>query len=86
MIGKEEWITDPDYATPNARLPRLKEVFATVEAWTMTKTKFEAMDGAQRARHSLRPDPVDGGAGRTNRRCARPAPSSRWTIRSAAST
>jgi formyl-CoA transferase len=44
VIGKEDWITDPDYATPNARLPRLKQVFATVEAWTMTKTKFEAMD------------------------------------------
>jgi formyl-CoA transferase len=43
VIGKEAWITDPDYATPNARLPRLREVFATVEAWTMTKTKFEAM-------------------------------------------
>ena len=44
MIGKEEWITDPDYATPNARLPRLKHIFDTVEKWTMTKTKFEAMD------------------------------------------
>src|SRR5271169_1073778 len=44
VIGKETWITDPDYATPAARLPRLKEVFATVEAWTSTKTKFEAMD------------------------------------------
>jgi formyl-CoA transferase len=44
VIGKEDWITNPDYATPDARLPRLKEVFATVEAWTLTKTKFEAMD------------------------------------------
>jgi formyl-CoA transferase len=44
VIGKEEWITDPDYATPNARLPRLKHVFDTVEQWTMTKTKFEAME------------------------------------------
>jgi formyl-CoA transferase len=43
VIGKESWITDPDYATPNARLPRLKEIFATIEQWTMTKTKFEAM-------------------------------------------
>ena len=43
VIGKESWITDPDYATPNARLPRLKEVFAAIEAWTETKTKFEAM-------------------------------------------
>jgi formyl-CoA transferase len=44
MIGKEQWLTDPDYATPEARLPRLKEVFAAVEEWTVTKTKFEAMD------------------------------------------
>jgi formyl-CoA transferase len=44
VIGKSEWITDPGYATPEARLPRLKEVFDTVEAWTKTKTKFEAMD------------------------------------------
>jgi formyl-CoA transferase len=44
VIGKEEWITHPDYATPAARLPRLKHVFDTIEAWTMTKTKFEAMD------------------------------------------
>jgi formyl-CoA transferase len=43
VIGKEQWITDPDYATPNARLPRLKEIFATIEQWTMTQTKFEAM-------------------------------------------
>ena len=44
VIGREDWITDPDYATPAARLPRLKAIFATVEQWTMTKTKFEAMD------------------------------------------
>ncbi len=30
VIGKEQWITDPDYATPDARLPRLKEVFAAM--------------------------------------------------------
>jgi len=44
VIGRPEWKTDPDYATPNARLPRLKHIFATIEQWTMTKTKFEAMD------------------------------------------
>jgi len=42
-IGKPEWITDPDYAKPEARLPRLKQIFDTIEQWTMTKTKFEAM-------------------------------------------
>jgi formyl-CoA transferase len=44
VIGREGWITDPDYATPGARLPRLKSIFATIEEWTMTMTKFEAMD------------------------------------------
>jgi formyl-CoA transferase len=44
VIGQESWVTDPDYATPAARLPRLKEVFSAVEAWTTTKTKFEAME------------------------------------------
>ncbi|MDB6158044.1 MAG: formyl-CoA transferase [Gammaproteobacteria bacterium] len=44
VIGKEDWITNPDYATPSARLPRLKQVFEAIEQWTMTKTKFEAMD------------------------------------------
>jgi len=43
VIGKEEWITDLQFATPEARLPRLTQVFATVEAWTVTKNKFEAM-------------------------------------------
>jgi formyl-CoA transferase len=44
VIGKEEWITHPDYAKPAARLPRLKEIFDMIEKWTMTKDKFEAME------------------------------------------
>jgi formyl-CoA transferase len=44
LIGKPEWKTEPDYATPPARLPRLKHIFATIEAWTMTMTKFEVME------------------------------------------
>ena len=44
LIGKPEWKTDPDYAKPPARLPRLKHIFSTIEQWTMTKTKFEVMD------------------------------------------
>jgi formyl-CoA transferase len=44
LIGKPEWKTDPDYATPPARLPRLKAIFATIEEWTKTKTKFEVME------------------------------------------
>lgn len=44
VIGKPEWKDDPDYATPKARLPRLNHIFATIEEWTMTKTKFEVME------------------------------------------
>jgi formyl-CoA transferase len=44
VIGKPEWKTDPDYATPKARLPRLKHVFNTIEEWTMTKDKFDVME------------------------------------------
>jgi formyl-CoA transferase len=44
LIGKPDWKTDPDYATPPARLPRLRHIFDTIEQWTMTKTKFEVME------------------------------------------
>jgi formyl-CoA transferase len=44
VIGRPEWKTDPDYATPNARLPRLRRIFDTIEEWTKTKTKFEVME------------------------------------------
>ena len=44
VIGREEWLTDPRYATPKARLSHLMEIFGIIEQWTMTKTKFEAME------------------------------------------
>jgi len=44
VIGQPGWKTHPDYAKPPARLSRLNEIFARIEQWTMTKTKFEAMD------------------------------------------
>ena len=44
VIEKPEWITDPNYATPEARLPHLKDIFAGIEEWTMQHTKFEAME------------------------------------------
>jgi formyl-CoA transferase len=43
VIGRPEWLTDPRFATPKARLPHLMEIFGEIERWTMTKTKFEAM-------------------------------------------
>ncbi|OTP65991.1 formyl-CoA transferase [Caballeronia sordidicola] len=44
VVGKPEWIDHPDFSTAAARLPHLKDIFAEIEQWTMTKTKFEAMD------------------------------------------
>jgi formyl-CoA transferase len=43
LCGREELITDPGYATPQARLPKIPECFSIIEKWTMTKTKFEVM-------------------------------------------
>jgi formyl-CoA transferase len=44
IIGEPGWKTDPNFAKPSARLPRLNKIFGRIEQWTMTKTKFEAMD------------------------------------------
>ncbi|MDX2287690.1 MAG: formyl-CoA transferase [Hyphomicrobiaceae bacterium] len=44
VIGEPEWKTKPGYAKPHERLDKLNEIFARIEAWTMTKTKFEVMD------------------------------------------
>jgi formyl-CoA transferase len=43
VIGKPDWITDPGYAKPAARLDKLDHIFETIETWTKTKTKFEVM-------------------------------------------
>jgi len=48
VIGEPTWKTHPDYATLKARRPRLNQIFARIEQWTMTKTKFEAMEILQR--------------------------------------
>ena len=44
VIGHEDWLDDPDWATPDARLPKLDKVFDEIERWTKTKTKMEVMD------------------------------------------
>lgn len=48
VIGRPDWVTNPDFATPAARLPRLKEVFDAIERWSMTRTKLEAMEELNR--------------------------------------
>ncbi len=44
LCGREELIDDPEWATPEARLPKLDQCFAMIEEWTMTKDKFEVME------------------------------------------
>jgi formyl-CoA transferase len=43
LVGREDLIAHPDYATPQARLPHILECFSIIENWTMTKNKFEVM-------------------------------------------
>ena len=44
VIGHADWLDDPEWNTPDARLPKLDQVFAEIEKWTQTKTKFEVME------------------------------------------
>lgn len=44
LIGRSELIDDPEYATPEARLDKLDQVFGLIEAWTQQYTKFQAME------------------------------------------
>jgi len=44
VIGREELIEDPEWATPEARLPKLHKCFEMIEEWTKTKTKYEVME------------------------------------------
>src|SRR4051812_20316581 len=43
IIGHEDWLQDPEFNTPEARLSKLDFVFAEIEKWTMTLTKMEVM-------------------------------------------
>jgi formyl-CoA transferase len=44
LCGREELIEDPEWATPEARLPKLDKCFEIVEQWTLTQDKFKAME------------------------------------------
>ena len=44
VIGEVEWKSKEGYATPPERLDKLNEIFGRIEAWTMTKSKFEVME------------------------------------------
>ena len=42
-MGRPELVTDPEFATPEVRLPRLDEVWGIVEQWTSRFTKWEVL-------------------------------------------
>lgn len=44
VIGKPEWITDPKFSTPEARIPHLFDVYNAVEAWTIDKDKHDVVE------------------------------------------
>lgn len=44
LIGHPELATDPEWATPEARLPKLDKMFALMEQWTSRLTKWEVLD------------------------------------------
>jgi formyl-CoA transferase len=44
VIGREDLIDDPEWATPGARLHKLEACFHLIEGWTVTKTKFAVME------------------------------------------
>ncbi|MEA2212826.1 MAG: formyl-CoA transferase [Solirubrobacteraceae bacterium] len=41
-IGRADLLTDPEYATPEKRIPHLRHIFEMVEDWTLTKDKWDA--------------------------------------------
>ena len=43
IAGRPELADDPAYATPEARIKHLDEVFGVIEQWTMRHTKHEVM-------------------------------------------
>jgi formyl-CoA transferase len=44
LIGRRDLSDDPEYATPEARLDKLDQVFRLIEEWTQQYTKFQAME------------------------------------------
>ena len=43
-FGFEDWLTNPDFNTADARDRHKQEVYARVQAWTINKDKFEVTD------------------------------------------
>ncbi|MGJ6960679.1 formyl-CoA transferase [Streptosporangium sp. G11] len=44
IIGRPELGDDPEWATPEARLPKLDKMFQLIEEWSITRDKWEVLD------------------------------------------
>ncbi|WP_329092122.1 MULTISPECIES: formyl-CoA transferase [unclassified Streptosporangium] len=44
IIGRPELGDDPEWATPEARLPNLDKMFQLIEEWSITRDKWEVLD------------------------------------------
>ncbi|MEU9206957.1 CoA transferase, partial [Streptomyces sp. NPDC048415] len=44
LIGRPELADDPDWATPEARLPKLTKMFQLIEEWTSTLPKWQVLE------------------------------------------
>ena len=85
VIGHADWLEDPEFNTPEARLPKLDSRLRRNREVDDDHDQDGGHGHAQSGERPLRPDSLDEGAGRGARLCARPAPSSKSTIPSAAS-
>ncbi|MFC9841808.1 formyl-CoA transferase [Streptomyces sp. NPDC060223] len=44
LLGRPELAEDPEWATPEARLPKLEKMFQLIEEWTSTLSKMEVLE------------------------------------------
>ncbi|MFD4529615.1 formyl-CoA transferase [Streptomyces sp. NPDC058470] len=44
LLGRPELAEDPEWATPEARLPKLEKMFQLIEEWTSTLPKMEVLE------------------------------------------
>ncbi|WP_327352063.1 formyl-CoA transferase [Streptomyces sp. NBC_01304] len=48
LIGRPELAEDPEWATPEARLPQLSKMFQLIEEWTATLPKWQVLEELNR--------------------------------------
>ncbi|KUM99404.1 formyl-coenzyme A transferase, partial [Streptomyces canus] len=56
LIGRPELAADPEWATPEARLPKLAKMFQLIEEWTSTLPKWQVLQ--QLNRHNIPCGPI----------------------------